>query len=360
MKGLLIAYSFYPDKNVGAIRPTYWSRSVKKDSSISLEVLTAKEVEEDLGFKIITVKEQRKSIWRFLIKDKGLDWLIDLKFFFKSFDASDYDFIIITGSPFLHFTIGRFVKRKNPSIKVILDYRDPFSENPLFEDGFVKKIIKKYLEKRFVKDVNLLITVNEASHKYIAPWDKKTKRAVIPNGYYEKFFDDAYLPKNFEKASLVYCGKFLWEPTLLLQTLERNKVDFYHAGSKPVFDNSFFSSENYIYKGFLNQEEIPSFLKIGEIGLVLLASGKFESTTKIYDYIGLNMKILVVTKGETEIGPVNEVLEDYPNKFWVNDDEKAILEGIEILHKMPLLYYNSSKHSRKSAYEKLIIEIKNL
>ena len=45
--------------------------------------------------------------------------------------------------------------------KVILNFRDPFSSNPRFNDGFIKKTVKRYFERSFIAAADYVITVNE-------------------------------------------------------------------------------------------------------------------------------------------------------------------------------------------------------
>ena len=107
MRGLLIAYALGPQKTVGALRPTYWAEEITKNSNIELDVITATPAgEHKSNYKRYFV-ENRSSSWLSLfIKDEGLTWRKDLKKFFKKNGVDQYDFVLLTGGPFFHFSLG--------------------------------------------------------------------------------------------------------------------------------------------------------------------------------------------------------------------------------------------------------------
>lgn len=354
MKGLLVAYSFYPEKTVGALRPTYWAEEIFKHSEIELDVLTATPCERS---NVFVVPLNSSSIFSSLIKDEGLRWKKDVLNFLNAFDLSQYSFAILTGGPFFHFwAIAKFFKKKG--MKVILDFRDPFSYNPRFNEKGLKKWIKQTYEKQAVKCADLIVTVNKECHQYIAP-SLNVKRAIIPNGY-----DDRVLPAGNQTVpqpnSLFYAGRLYWNPSEFLDVLSQNKWNLYHAGQVSQFEHAFFESECYHYLGLISQKELYEQLQKFEIGVVFTMNIPFESTTKIYDYMGLNKKILVVTQGKPGEGALKRELSVYPNYRWVENDKKAIEQAILELIENPIQAFDAIVYSRKNALQLLVQEIHNL
>ena len=83
--------------------------------------------------------ESQKSILSFIIKDEGLSWISQLKaYLIKTQLPIKFDVVLITGGPFMHFSIAKFIKKRFKNTQVILDYRDPFAHNPVFSNNPLK------------------------------------------------------------------------------------------------------------------------------------------------------------------------------------------------------------------------------
>lgn len=354
MKGLLIAYTFYPNKLVGALRPTYWAEEITKHSDIELDVVTATETD----FKNATYLPNTGSSWlSFFIKDEGLKWKKSLLHYFKTKDLTEYKFVILTGGPFLHFTLAGFFKKKG--LKVILDYRDPFY-NPIFGDKGIKKSLKLYLESQALKYADLVISVNKECHQLIGNEKSKFKRVVIPNGFDERKIPTHSLTNVKPESMLFVAGKFYWNPSVFLDVLQENNWTLAQAGIQSEIKHTFFKSEKYTYLGTLSQQELYEKINFSDIGVVFTLDVPFQSTTKIYDYIGLNKKILVVTQGVPHTGALQTELSQYPYYRWVGNNKQAILEAIKELSAMKVEPIDTSKFSRSHGLKLLINEIKAL
>lgn len=357
MKGLLIAFAFGPQQTVGALRPTYWAEEINKNSDIEMDVVTAAApIVHKHNYKRYCVENKSSSLWSVFIKDEGLTWRKDLRKFFKKKDIDQYDFVLLTGGPFFHFSLGKYFKKK--SIGVIYDFRDPFSINPRHKDNIVKRIIKKFFERQCLNHADLVVTVNDACHDYIAP-GLSVNRTIIPNGYDERVlpaeeFNDEY------KYDLFYGGKYYWEPTKLFNVLEQNNLSLSHAGNSQKLMHDFTNSANYIKLGMLPQRDMYTELGKAEIGVLFTMDVPFESTTKIYDYLALQKKILIVTMGEPNVGVLNRELEGYPMHRWVRYNEKDIIAGINELRSMNYIKVNTDQFSRRNGLMQLIAEIEKL
>ncbi|MCO5260283.1 MAG: hypothetical protein M9916_09085 [Crocinitomicaceae bacterium] len=351
MKGLLIAYSYSPNKTVGALRPTYWAEEIANHSSISLDVITATPNDQP---NVFVVPHKSTSSYNKIIKDEGISWRLDVKQFLTNFSLTEYSFVILTGGPFFHFySLSKFFKKQG--LKVILDFRDPFSYNPRFNEKGLKKFIKKTYEKWAISKADLVVSVNQECHQYIAP-SIHCKRAIIPNG-----FDERSLPKMTEMSksnSLFYAGRLYWNPATFFETLSNNEWDLYHAGQSSDFDHPYIHSEHYHYLGMLNQKEMYKELQKHDIGVVFTINVPFESTTKIYDYIGLNKKILIVTQGKPGEGALMREMQNYPYYRWVENKDTAIKTAIEELNQLEVQPFDASPYSRKHTLELLIEELK--
>jgi hypothetical protein len=352
MRGLLVAYSFHPQNSVGALRPTYWAEECAGKPDFTLDVVTATEGKSS-SFQRFHVPLKGKSIWSSLIRDEGLRWSKDLMQWFRSKDISQYDFVLFTGGPFFHFHTAKYLKKQG--LKVYFDFRDPFSYNPRFNEKGIKKIVKQGYERHFLKQADAIISVNDACHDYIGP-GMKLPRWVIPNG-----FDERNLPAERGPGSsskLFYGGKFYWIPEPFFEAVKETETALYHAGNPPFFDHTFLHGDRYNALGLLDQKKLYQQLQTCEIGVVFTIDIPFESTTKIYDYMALGKKILVVTKGEPNVGVLKRELDNYPSYRWVKNDVVEITEAIQELKAMPENTFDADHFSRKHALDLLIQKIK--
>ncbi len=357
MKGLLIAYSFSPHKNVGALRPTYWAEEISKQfNDISLDVLTAVDGNSTDHYQRIVVPNQSGSFWSFLIKDEGLTWKKDLWKHLRNMDLSSYQFVIFTGGPFFHFSLGHYFKKKG--IKVIMDYRDPFSYNPRFNEKGLKKWIKKWYERRFLKAADLVLTVNDVCHEYIGE-KLDLNRGVLPNGFDERCIDPNDRMHS-QSGELFYAGRFYWEPRLLFDSLNEKGIAMVHAGPEVDYVHPYIKSANFNELGMLSQQDMYKALSKAEIGVVFTMNVPFESTTKIYDYMGLNRKILIITQGKAGEGVLNRELERYPYYRWVTYSQQEIEQAITELQEMETNSVDVDQFSRKAGLQILVNYIRNV
>jgi len=357
MKGLLIAHAFSPQKTVGALRPTYWAEEISGLSDIELDVVTATPLEvEDGSYKRFYVENTASSNWSSFIKDEGLTWRKNLETFFDTNGLEEYDFALITGGPFFHFSIGKYLKRKG--LKVIYDFRDPFSYNPRHKERGLKRMIKERFERKCLQNADLVLTVNDACHEYIGK-GMKLNRAVLPNGFDERAITPEL--KNTElDYDFFYGGKFYWEPTTFFDVLTSGNYTFCHAGRPQEYPHSYLKSDSFKSLGMLSQKEMYVELAKAEIGVVFTIDVPFESTTKIYDYLALGKKILIVTQGEPNTGVLKRELEGYPMYRWVRNSEEEILKGIEELKALEPVNVDTDRFSRRASLVQLINELKSL
>lgn len=359
MKILIIAYSFFPAKSVAAIRTTYWAEEMVNTHNFDVDVITVENPDEVTKPVYNTIVVPHKSIAsRFaLIKDEGLSWKKDVLDYFNNKEIEYvYDYVIISGGPFLHFDLGRKLKKKGVVKNAILDYRDPFSYNPRFNDSFTKRLIKKGVELYLNYGSDLILSVNNYCLNYIVNLSN-AKKIVVPNGYDERFFSESNYNSSTELNAkvLVYPGKFYWHPVEFFETIKRNGYCIKHAGPRSSLNLEEIDSKSYYdYNGIISQKQIPDFLCKGSIGVIFLSEIPFESTTKIFDYLALNMKVLVITKGEKEDGVMGALLRDYPNVAWALENEKDIAVALEKLENMKVESVDTTNFSRKYALSSLV------
>jgi len=99
-----------------------------------------------------------------------------------------------------------------------------------------------------------------------------------------------------------------------------------HIG-KPL--ESLDSQKGVTSTGLVSYSDAVGYAKGADIGLILASGMAFESTTKIFDYIGLELPILIITNGEVQTGNIHEVTRGYNMVWWAANNEHSILDALK-------------------------------
>ena len=373
MKILFISYYFKPNKTVAAQRVSYWAENLSSHMpEVSVDVLTTSEqmdYECENINSIYVVPDTEKGLLSNLVKtDKGSTWYYALKRFFAK-GTKKYDTVILTGNPFMHFFIAQYLKSVM-GCRVILDFRDPFAKNersalnsPILR---LKRKVLVLFEYFFCESADKIITMNSYCSDLLCSRSKEIVE-IIDNGYDEKSLAKAKEESYFDKNSaltLVYLGSFARDRNItnLLIANEKlsSKFNILHIG-KP--DADLIKDSRIKCTGLVPYTQAIGYAKASDVGLIIASGKKFESTTKIFDYIGMNLPILIVTNGEPKIGNVQEVVKDYPLVWWVENKPEAIERVlIEISHNLnqkKTIAFDPTPFSRENGLIKLVSIIKS-
>lgn len=374
MKILFIAYYFEPFSGVGAKRISYWAKHLKRvDSTISTcDVITAIPQNEkfDTIDNVFYVENTNKGVLRKFIKfDKGASWMHDLRKFVKNnIKQNEYNFVVLTGDPFLHFFIVNDFKKLK--IKTIIDFRDPFANNPrgIVKDTLVKKVkhsILRTIENYFLSRADYIIAVNQYCVKLFENYKKYLyKIKVIDNGYDEQLFQNIEKNKYIENSDdnvikFTYAGKLYADrnPQIFFKCLQNfDDIEFYHIGEQSEYIKE--DSVQIHSLGFMSYELTLETMKRFDVCMLFTSGYSFESTTKIFDYIALNKIILVITDGEIKTGQIHNITKDYQYIYWaknsMNEIEEVLIKIQNDYLKMSKINFNSYPYSREYGLKQLI------
>jgi hypothetical protein len=361
IKLAIVAYYYGSGTGVGALRPFYWAEHINEiDKNIFCDVITAQEVVENRnlpgGGKVITIKDEQSNFFLNAVKiDAGAGWSTPLRNYFFSL-KDKYDIVIFTGGPFLHFFTAKVLKKKFKS-KIVFDFRDPFANNPNHKLNFFKRFVKRVLERKMLKIADISITVNQFC-KDLMEKDSNTRVEIIDNGFDDSmlFYTENFIKK--EKHKIVYAGKFYKgaPPDNLLNALKikENILDFDYMGADYEKIVGLRSS-NFSVTGPVDYKEAVKRIASADTGVILTGGEPFESTTKVFDYIGLEKNVLIITNGKLKTGNLHEITKEYPNVFWVNNNEKSIGKILdEIIENKPKPYPEKERFSRRAGLIKLV------
>lgn len=341
MRVLFISYHFSPSPSVGAKRLSYWAGNINSHyPEIHCDVVTT--TPSDGGRfpfidNVYCVPDPGTSPLRHCFKhDQGVTWRGDLKRFLLRHEA-EYDACVITGGPFMHFGVTRIVKRKY-RCGVALDFRDPFSNNPALTVPVWKQSIKAFFERGFIKQADALIVVNKYCRDLLRGDDKPT--FIIDNGYDEDAIGKIAVRRrrSGDRVKIVYAGKLLAhrDPKPFLEVLAeaglQREFEFTHIGDPEALINRHSAgADNIIELGRMDYDDTMRVVADNDVGIIFTSGENFESTTKIFDYIGLDKSIMIVTDGEPQTGSLHDITASHPSVFWCrnrHDEIRATLKKI--------------------------------
>ncbi|MBL4733797.1 MAG: glycosyltransferase [Flavobacteriales bacterium] len=362
MNVLFIVYYLDPSISVGAHRISYWANNLSRvRSDVSVEVITAVPNKIDLpGVKRVHVVPPPKT-GSFIIADEGFTWKPALRNYVQQMDF-DFDWVIMSGGPFMYFGIANQLKQ-DYGTRVLLDFRDPFARNPRFNNSFLKVAIKSYFENKFIRAADQIVTVNEQCVELLKHQGiEDDKYSIIQNGYDEMILDTVSTTKSpGSTVKMVYCGTFFDDrnPTNMLRLIGKDEYndtfEFTHIGRESAYVSGYKEQENVHAPGMLSYPDMLQFTARADIGLIFTSGSVFESTTKIFDYIGLEKAILIVTEGEVRTGNLHAITEQYPLVYWSKNDEVALGEVLNKIRNADLTVSFSKKEdfSRMAGLKKL-------
>ncbi len=351
---LFIAYHFDPFPGVGSKRISYWARGITAYGYEPI-VITATENPSGIeGGKVIHVADPGNASG--IIKDQGRSWYPALKEAIVGLET-EVDATIITGGPFMHMKIAGDCRSILKS-KVYLDFRDPFAINPRFNQPGLKVWTKKKLEGSYCKEADGVITVSQYCADLINTGN--TPVHIIDNGYDERNMPEV---QEVDSGAFVYAGSFYEDrdPSPLLDALVKRdeEVSFRHVGQPYAPNEKYHGWSRFTEHGLLPYDEAMQYVASAEVATMIVSGDPFESTTKVFDYMALNKKILVVSNKPLASGALTEILDDYPNKVICENAPVSIRAGLDEVLKMEPEPYDSAKWSRAAGLKALINLLKS-
>ncbi|MEO7989871.1 MAG: glycosyltransferase family 4 protein [Chryseolinea sp.] len=259
---------------------------------------------------------QNVSTWvrgNFFIPDPRVFWIRpSVKFLSDFIRDNQINTIITTGPPHSMHLIGLKLKKKNPSIKWLADFRDPWSEWGLLDSLMVGSIARK-LHRRLESDVldnaDHIITITPFYVKQFARLAEKPI-TLLTNGYDEDDFKHMVI-KRTDKFVIRHAGIIneKCDPKPFLVALE--EVMNHHPDFKNDVHLDFVGDVHPQVKEFIGQSSVLSsaitFTKsvphhdlitlYGESALLLIILTGYKDAEgympgKLFEYLATGLPIL--------------------------------------------------------------------
>ncbi len=269
---------------------------------------------------IIVDASEQKSLQKLMLYVRGNYFIPDarvlwvkpsIKFLNQYISKHKIDKIITTGPPHSLHLIGKGLKAKNPNLKWIADFRDPWVNidyHSLLKLNEKSKEKHKHLERAVLNQADQIIVT---SYKTAKEFNSKTKQPieVITNGYDEAEDLDVDLSEAF---SLVHVGSLLSErnPTNLWKALKelllknehlRQFLELHFVGkvSKVVLKSiEEYGLKDYVYlDGYLPHQDAVKAQKSAQLLLLIEANNPLKQGIipgKLFEYLMVKRPILAI------------------------------------------------------------------
>ncbi|WP_018998489.1 glycosyltransferase family protein [Hirschia maritima] len=355
---LLISYYTEPSQTVAAHRIKYWHENLPKlakenGEDLTVHLLTANNTYKDRQ-RVICIpdlgehnclNEDTLKLADYLKKNKinyfSVYWAEHVRQWFLNRPDIQFDSVIISGNPFYYFELGEFFKEQWGA-KIVLDFRDPFANNPRFVYSDAHKKIVTDLENQYIENADYALSVNHFCVDLLCLKDK-SRGLVVANGYEEGVVDEV-LPIEKQPTdadiSFIYTGSFYADrdPKPFLKSLDNTKHELVHIGRISAADEELDQYSTMHRYGLMSYSEVVGYCKSMSAGVIFTSGAAFEQTTKIFDYIAADIDIIIVTDGQVETGELHRLTKDMSGIHWVKNNQAEIKAFLET--------YKPSKNSR--------------
>ena len=177
----------------------------------------------NLVFRFLRSRVIEKILDHFYFDDEAQHWGSYLIPFSESLlRKENINVVIATGSPFQSNRWAALLKSRNPQLRLIQDFRDPWLQNPFHpvhrRKLWTQKRIKKIgaWQEQALGSADAVVTVTKGLRELYASGSSVEKFHVIPNGYDDQYVQelDCSIPSDQNPKCLrltyignLYCGR---------------------------------------------------------------------------------------------------------------------------------------------------------
>lgn len=253
-------------------------------------------------------------------------WRYALEAYFDQLDIQ-YDAVIISGNPYSVFDFAAYAKRKWYS-KVLLDYRDPYANNPRIQYSEEAREYARHKERGFNFQADTCVSVNDVCIDFLeARLD--TPAIIIPNGYDERVLSQITpTPMSHERVNFVHAGSFynITPPDPFISSLDPARHRFHHVGKTVGISDTLIDHASLEFHGVKPYSETLSILGGGDCGIVYMSETGFETPTKFFEYVAFGLDVLICTHAPLHTGALASMVKGYPGTYWCHNTPESIQE----------------------------------
>jgi hypothetical protein len=281
---------------------------------------------------------------------------------FKVIKDNRISIIISTGPPFSAMLVGYFLNIMT-NTKLILDYRDPWSNRKRKHIRILNKKLNAFLEKKVIRRASALVFCSkimmEDFKNYLGRHTNATYH-IITNGF-ENRIEIEPRSANNGKLNIVYAGNFYGERSIeiivnpLLNLINKGIIKndgfelniFGELGSKDIQIIKKFGLHKIINQhSWLPYDQIIKYLKGADILLLISGSDvRYAIPFKFFDYLSVKRPIFAIAPINSAI--VELIREIDCGHFASIDNQYSIQESLEsmLLEPREYSFYGMDKYS---------------
>lgn len=324
---------------------------------------------------------QKLSVWirgNFIIPDPRRFWVRpSVRFLADYLSKNQIGTIITTGPPHSLHLIGLKLKKKDPSLKWIADFRDPWSEWGLLDSlrvGLIAKSFHRRLERKVLQQADEVVTITPFYEKQFARLGGR-KVELITNGFDESDFVNFKLkkadrffvrhvgivnekcdPRPFMNAVAELCGK----NKELRKALTIEFVGSVHPAFKEFISSNQILSSFTVFTDPVPHKALMDIYATSAVTVLILTGYKDAEgymPGKLFEYIATGLPVLGV--GPTHGDAASILNQGQSGKMFDHTDREGITKFLEACYvnwkssSIPDQQKNS-QYSRKELTGKLV------
>jgi Glycosyltransferase Family 4 len=225
----------------------------------------------------------------------------------KYLKENNVDCILATGEPFVLFHYANKLS-KNHQIPWLADYRDSWSSSFETRNHSLERKWHEYFEKKIASKAEKIITVSKFLEKKIKSLIGVGNYHILPNGFDPEAMNNAMkTSQKNDKLRIAIAGSILpWNAfdhflntfSTYVKKHPDTKINlvFYGSNISDELEKQLRDDYEHLYKFVEIVPKIANrelLVKLAESNALLLFNNYFFMGTKIYDYLGIQRKIIL-------------------------------------------------------------------
>lgn len=239
--------------------------------------------------------------------DKAYKWEKQILSSLKDIHSNNpIDYLVVTGAPYSIMYYGALFKQKNKEIKLISDFRDPWTWGSYYglkELPQKKKEFQKFMEEQTMVHSDLVCFPTKEMGEDLAEIYPSFagKLQVVPHAYDEEKISK--IDDQGERSGFIYGGSMYpgIEPYLeSLAKVVHDRQDFswtIFSGSSPTVTGNIFKGGNVHFNGLIDEKDLFKKIKASAAYLAFFPeTDKDLISTKFFEIIYLETPIIMIAE----------------------------------------------------------------
>lgn len=290
----------------------------------------------------------KKIVDGLFIPDREVEWFpLAVVRGLKLVGNNGYDLLFSSSFPFSSHLVALQLK-KITHLPWVADFGDSWAYDPGAKLSNLKFVIRRYLEKKVLKNVSsVILTTEETRRDYLKNYSflHAQKVNVLTSGYDPEDFKTATSRKKKNLFHLVYTGTIYGNRAKVQPFFEalrdliykdpqlRKKLKFSFVGSiwrEEIID---IELKRFLeFTGFVSFQNSINYMKKADILVIWGNTGGIQIPGKVFQYIGAKKPILAILGDERD--PLKRLLKDMRRGFVVDNEKQEIAQAIRTLYSL--------------------------